>query len=470
MKNNNFLIEKTVFCLIAILYSFFVLKYLDTEGIFLASFQLDLVFLKKFYSENFQVSDFLVPYGEHGNVAFYFLSIINAKFFNLTNHFYTLVNIFCTSLIAYLFTKNFLNLSFQNKLLRVFGLLSILLILFNPMQGNSYSMENQVRYSLLFTVINIFLIDKILHSKFSYNSIFWAGFVILIAFSIFGTLYSFASIPGILLIICIHYFFHKKNSIVIFFLPLFLLISTVVYLHLFNQIGLKNEAFSFLSIIEGYTTNPIVFFKSFFAFFASFPLGYATIVDRHLGVDHWFIFGFFIFLIQIFSVVLFFKFKMFKYTYAPLAFIGYGFTLAILILIGRGNHILGGDFLWLASDWYWVHTKVSFVSTLIILFFSLSQCFNAPSLYISKIFSIFSIVVILISLSIGTFYTIQRAPSVHAWFKNFEHFLKVRPDDLPIDSNGLTPFYVDKNLASSGLDFLRKYKLSVFREGYDEKH
>jgi hypothetical protein len=479
-RNYKKIFEFLAFFLFSVLFSFFILKYQHTEGLYLASFFYDLVFLSKYFDGLASAKDFLSPFGEHGMLGFNCISILNAKFFHLSNLPYTILNISTVIVSAYLLIRLYIDTNFRSKFNFSYYLcfLLILIIMFSPYQGNTYSMEVQVRIGLFFSILTMYMLDKQTNSAkvdktLVDNTFYVLIFLILFGSTIFGTFYSFAAFPFSFLLLLKSWIdskFKSNKFLILFFIYL---LSLIFYFALYRPFihspNLPITSYGknlFISILSIYADHPLIFLKALLAYFGSFVLGYASIVDNHISVNNYLLVGFLILIIYSYAIFLFFKSKMSAFTQAPLLFASYTFCLGLFVLIGRGSQITSGDFLWLANNWYWVHTKIAMAS--IVWIASYSLCSNLS--FKHKFFISIGILFITLTLAFGLFYDLRRAPSAFAWYKNFEHYLKVEPINLPLDSNGLTPFYVDKNLASSGLVFLREHKLSVFRESYDDKN
>ena len=113
----------------------------------------DILFVEKYLSGNLSISDFFKPFGEHGMLGYNMLLIINAIIFSYTSLFdlwLNVVNVFIVSFV-FLYFCFFKNGNY-NLFTNISGVF-MFLILFNPMQGSSLSMESQVRLGFLFFVI-----------------------------------------------------------------------------------------------------------------------------------------------------------------------------------------------------------------------------------------------------------------------------------------------------------------------------
>lgn len=461
IKSNK--IEIALLSLFLCAYIIYYLNSYYVELIYLPWLMGDIDFVHRFLEHKLNFKDYFRLFDEqHGMFGYNFILLINLVFFKLSSIFDNLLNtvlIFATGIIVILNLKE-IKRNFPR--MYIMFLFISLFINFNFMQGTSVSMETGVRLGLFAQVVNFALLDMFL--KANKKSIFFIITLYLSIFfsiNIFGTLYSFAGYPVILIILLFRLFKSKTRDKDTFVLFVSYILFGILY---FIQYGFftKGESLGGISIVSSlyyWLTHIQKFLLNIINYNGSSLLGYGIIADGSISLDVYFYIGLFYTFTIIITLGIYFKYKFYHITYIPILFSGYSFFVIVLALIGRYN--FAGD-LWGANPWYHVHTKFALLSTMYILFIFVNQNFHR----IKQVkLSIYSVYIILLSILLcSSIYEVQRAKYVLYWYQEKQKYMFYDSQDLPIDSQGLTPLLVDKMTTYNSMLILREYKLSIFND------
>lgn len=457
-----FLKNKKEFFILGIAFLFyvwFVLKYSTVEVLFLGSFYGDIQLVGNYFDGSLQISDLISRFGDyHGMLGYNVLLLINAAIFHYTAYFDIVVNFIIVMVTALILINSISNSLEQKNKIYFFGIFLSSVILFCTMQGTSATMETQVRLGLFFFIISSYLINKLITSA-NKNILFFLTLVsIIFTINIFGTLYNFAGYPVIFLVLLYLYIFKKDNK-AIYILIIYSLCLIGYFFEYDIFLSNSNEG-SVIDKLLYWVNQPIQFINAIAAYYGSSVLGWSTYADKVVSGNSYLTIGYTILMINITSIVLYYKSKMSHKTYLPLFLHGYTFFVIILVLIGRTSFV-ENPWDWGINNWYQVHTKISLVSSIWIMMFTLDKLkYNVKSMnyFISVIF-----LILLSTLSFGIKNDLKRAPYIKLWYQEFQRWMYINVDEMPINSNQETPLLASYENTKIGLDILKKYKLSVFK-------
>jgi len=458
VKSNK--IELVSLLVAFIFYASYIYTYYFTEVLFLASFMGDIQLVSKYFDGTLDFNDLFSKFGEHGMFGYNCLLLINASVLHYTVYFDMILNGINVFLVALFIIISVSNSIEKKNLLYFFALLIIIFYLFNVMQGGSATMETQVRLGLLFFVCSSYFINKSLLSNKIDKYLYISILLIIITINIFGTMYNFAGYPVIFLVVVFLMLKSKNKHLNARYIFIVYSIALIAYFFEYGIIGAGNA--NKKSIIEGmlfWLERPIEFIHGIAIYYGSATLGYATFADKVISTTNYLYIGYVILSINIIATVLYFNSRMYQKTYLPIFLQSYTFFVIILVLIGRYSL---DDWLWGSNTWYQVHTKVGLVSAIWIILYATNITNNSFTNKI-KLFSFILFFILFIGLMFGTYNELKRAPYVKIWYQNIQKCMFVDAKDMPINPDGMTPLMVDEKTTEFGLNVLKKYKLSVFK-------
>ena len=437
----------------------------------------ELGLAQKFLDGTMKISDLFFRYGEHGLFGYNLLFLLNLKLFNINTLFDVYVNDINVILIAVL-TLILVRKSLKDRKGIFYPAFSALicLVLLSTVQWSSGGMETQVRLGILFFVIAAIFIDRSIREKVSVRYIIVTALLIILNINVFGTLYTFAPLPLIFILMLIYSIRHKqikRDYIVIAGTYLF---STIFYIYSYSlfsggtisNTGIKSNLLQMLQ-------NPFEVIKSIFSFNASGLIGYSAIADGEISPHRFLFVGFIITCVYIYAIFRYCKSKMYRDTTVPLMFMAYTLTQLPMVLIGRVV-----SWQWVAEGWYVVHTKLGLAACIWIIIYDIQKLRSAKELsalsvkektekkaYKLKcayfVISILTFIVFTGALVFGSKCDFKRAPNIKVWFENMKPYLYVdNASDMPVDSAGNTPFADNLSHTMWSIGILKEYKLSVF--------
>ena len=451
---NKFRFEIGCILLFSIAYILFC-NYLMSELPHLTWFD-QFPLIDSYYNKTLSMSQLMTTYGEHGMFGYNILFLINVIIFKMTTFFDVYLNDINVMLIG-IISIYFVRKSYKQpkKLAYKLSIITITIFAFGCIQISSGAMETQVRLGILFFVITAVMIDKILNNDISTKYLIGTICLILLSINIFGTLYSFAGIPFIFLIILIKSIKNKRVNKQHLILCITYIISLALYFIQYSLVGKGTvESEGIMGGIIGILHNPINSIESLFAYNASSMLGFATYIDGVISNRMYLLIGMGGTVIYGYAVYRFLKCKMYEKTYLPVLYIGYSFIVLVLIMVGRFN-----EWEWYVNQWYTVHTKLGAIGVVWILLFD----FGINNARIKKV-SICGIIFLLIGVVFGNLVELRRVPYERAYYLNKQPYLFVETiDQLPVDENGLTPLLHTPEITMSAINTMKEYGLSVHK-------
>lgn len=454
--------EISVVGLGAIGYIFYISTYFYTEFLGGASFQGDVQLVEKLFSETLSTADMMRRFGEHGMLGYNFLLIINALLFKYNSHFDTIVNcvnvLLCGSFLAYCIQKEV----DRKAYLYYVGFVLAMITMFSTMQGSAGTMETQVRLGLMFFIFSSYFVSEIIVGATNKYDLYYALALVVLSINVFGTLYIFAGVPVVFLMIAIATI---RNRALVFehgVLAATYVVAAIIYIFGYGLMGASGMgAGSLLQAATFWVSHPIGLFQYVCAYYGSTLLGFSALADKAIETPTYLAIGFLLSCIYLYSIVLFVKTKMYEKTVMPILLQGYSFFVVVMLLLGRWQQPMGG-----AAEWYHVHTKVGLVACIWILIYALAPKTEVNSMQVTQLrrnLGITSFTVILIGLFIGVVSDLKRAPHALQYYKNVARYMHVDEGEISINAKGDTPLFADLSSTVNGLRTLRKYKLSVFR-------
>lgn len=417
-----------------------------------------------FYTGKMQISDLFSKYGEHGMLANNILWLANVVLFKGSTLFDVWLNIANVVLLGIIIAKCTC-CSIGEKKYHFLWIAAEAIFLFCCMQGSSGAMETQVRLGLLFSVITFIYINDEIQEEGIKNKIHFSITILLMILSVnvFGTLYSFAGVPLVWLILAWKMF--KNRKIIkkyVAFIATYLL-TIVLYIAEYQLYDIMDNGSdkSMLNNLLHMFAHPIETLKCFFSWCANGVLGWPVHESKIYTPTLWLAVGAITFALIIVGVFCFIKFKMYHKTWVPLMLIVYSFGVLVMVYLGRSD---GWD--WFANEWYNVHIKVAIAGAIWIYAYVATMGKNL------RIVGVVSTLIICLFGCVGNYYGILRAPAVHYYYAEKQKYLYVDDvDDMPVDEiSGNTPLLHSLDKTMEGIEILKKYNLSVYRywDAYEE--
>ena len=407
----------------------------------------------KYYSGTLTWNDIFSKYGEHGLLANNLLYLLNVILFHGTTLFDVAINDINVIVCGVLFINLTIKTVNSEKIayLCIFG---ESIYMFGTMQSSSGAMETQVRLGIMFFLIAMYVVDKELRETTSdISHLILTIFVIFISINVFGTLYSFAGVPLIWLIVILKYLKSQKinmRDIIISCTYAITIPFYIVEYHLFSGKGLSGLNGFNISML-----NPYNFIKCLSAWCANGALGWAYHESAAYNSTTYLTIGFLILVIIVVGVVLYCKFKLYTKTLIPVMGIVYGFGVYVMVYLGRSS-----AYDWFANEWYNVHIKMMLASTIWIYGLILSIQHQHK---ISCIITCCICVCALLGTE-GNICELKRVPYVRDYYSDKQKYLFItNPEDMPVDENGQTPLLHSLNVTMNSIEILRKYNLSVYQ-------
>lgn len=452
-------INRRVVCFSAVVVTFFALLYIwHCEDVMVEVPHLtwfpQIMMADRFLSGELGFLDLFACGGEHGMLANNIIYLANVLVFHGMTKFDVVlndINVILTGCMVVWYVIKTIEGTWE----KYAGILLVSFFMFTCMQGSAGAMETQVRLGLLFFVIASIFVDKELHltGKVEKKHLIWTLLIIFLSINLFGTMYSFAAIPMVWLIIVCGIWKHKKlfkNQAAI---AGAYLLSIVVYVFEYKVYAPSKSKGNIFAHVIRFFAHPIQTLKCFCSWCANGVLGNAYYASTEYNEKLWLIVGGVCFCIICFSVVLFFLTKMYVKTWIPLLFITYCFGVMVLVFFGRDT---GWE--WFANEWYHVHLKLLYAGTVWIYLYAWVQAGKLRAVY--AVCTAFMCICSVIGLK----YCFERAPYVHTWYKDMQKYLFVdHSDDMPMDEDGNTPLIYKLDGTMEAISILKKHNLSVYR-------
>src|SRR5574344_1060366 len=422
-----------------------------------------------FYNGTLSYSDLFSRYGECGMFGYNLLLLLNITCFGGTVYFDFAICCIVTILISIMFFYCFYH---YNKNINLFILIisSFLISFVSFMLSQSFSnaMETQVRITPLFFIPFALVFSKGLND----NKNTWYFYVIysllcLLLINVFGTMYSVAILPVVLIIYIVHSIKAKHVSLKSTLMVGILVACVILYFFEYGYISKGLSDSSGVSLWDNMLrilTNIGDDFLALFAYFGSPLLSYNVYVLNTVGVTdqtYLIVGGIFCFFL-VGSIVLFIVTKQYKKTYIPIILIGYSFFVFCFVLIGRA-----GTWQWMLNEWYAVNVKYAYLGVIWIYASSIgSLSFDFKKLGLSACTILLGVALVTpISFATSSYYGFQ--PYLESYYKNIQGYCLITDrDEMPVDDSGLTPLLKSLDKTMNTLETLKSHQLSIYRPGY----
>ena len=428
-----------------------------------------------FYAGTLKAKDLFTSYGEHGLFGYNLLLLLNLFVFGGTTYFDIVVN---DLVIATFAIAAFLHLYFANEGLswpRLFAFSVLFALTFCQLsQLTSGSMETQVRLSPLFFVPMAVLFQKISQTESHDRWWHWVLFVLvcLLTFNVFGTMYTFAFVPCMVVFFVVGSIKGKRfnwRSLLCL-----MIVAACVVLYFFEYDLLKPSA------SESSLKDNILFilthipedFNAVFAFYGASLLSYSNHTMAFISDQTFIAVGGFVVLAQLFALYLYVRHQGYKKSYLPALLISYSFFVCAFVMVGRS-----ADYGWLMAEWYAVHVKYSIAGTVWIYASTLAlgdkaeeeKPIDQKKGILANVESVLTLS-FSVFLCFGTMASYQHemvfAPYVYSYYSNMQGYLLIRDaEEMPVDENGNTPLLLPLEKTMKMIDTLYTHKLSIYRPG-----
>jgi hypothetical protein len=429
-----------------------------------------LPMVEKYFQGNLSFKDINMNWGEHRLIGYSLIFLFNTIFFHLNmklESYIFLMSYLIIGLILYFVYKDFLVKALNKKVNKwmTFSYLPILFLIFSLVHPPGMLMTTQFIVGTLFFVTTSVYLNKIfLGSKRNIDLIFFLMFML-----IYILIFSGANFGGMLLgflisfLLKIFIFEKKKPSLflTISIIYTILLVTSYIFLNTFDNDG--------VSLLE----KVFIFFSRFGESFLSLLAGIsATTLDIHtfeelLGGRNVFVLinGSVLFLLGMYSAYKYIFLKIYRFSYMPIFLIMYSLGFIFISRLGR----LDGGWMWPMNDWYSLHLYFYLIGILWILFYDVFEKYTQLSTKSLKIFFknylwtliifIFSIFWIFSFQLTSNLAQWRRGPYVREWLETKRMALIDQTDE------NLEALLWTKEESLKAIDILKKYKLSVFRDG-----
>lgn len=478
MKNSDAGVIKKIFmfvgskweflCLLcgALFYLAYVL-YMHIEAP-IETYMSKLYLVEPFYTGNLTPELLLIPYSGQGMLAVNLYFLFNLKMFHFSILAESLMNailVFAVGWISLIYYTKKINREYNKKSFYYYiATLIMTMFLFTNMQQGGGGMSLQVRFGLVAFIVCTVMIDRCFFDKADNNRYFVMTLIaIFLSFCLFGTLYSYAGVPAVFLVILIITIQKKKFSAKSAIMCAVYMLSGYLYLIEYGLIaqgaGGSIASSGLMDKIINIFINVKRVAKAFLHWTGSVLLGRISLEEGYVTPRTYMLIGAIVFLLIIVSVFLFFKVKMYETTFLPIFWYGYYFALFAILYLGRGEFFDSG---WFTSSWYTVHSKIVAVAFFSILIYTLNRYSLKRRVLMTAacICSIFWCV----GLVFGSAVNIKRLPYEKIWILNKMSYFYVNSiDELPVDEGGMTPLLQDLQTTWDSICILKKYHLSLFR-------
>lgn len=398
--------------------------------------------------------------GEHGMFANHVLYLINVIFFQGSTKFDVYLNdlnVIVTGAICMACSYRML----KHSKSCLFYLAAEALFLFSFVQGSSGAMETQVRLGMLSFLVTMVFVDRELRDgaaqsrKHLYVTLLLAASSILV----FGTLYSFAGVPLVWLLVLLAYSRHREGQKRKLAIAAVYALSVPGYLLEYRIFGFMQDAVQERAgVLQnlGYAlSHPVNTLKCLLAWYANGVMGWAYHESGQYTTEGWMLFGVLACVFLLFAVVLFFRCRMYEQTWLPLMCIVYSFGVFWLVLLGRET-----QWEWFSSEWYSVHMKIAYAGAVWIIGYTHSRQKETWK----KAVCLGCVLLLCACSCLGNAAAVKRAPDVYLYYKNMQKYLFVEDEKwMPVDAAGNTPLLDTLEETMDAIAVLKKYRLSVYK-------
>lgn len=418
--------------------------------------------VENYFRGSLSTQDLFTRYDEHGMLGTNIIFLLNVVFFKLTTFLDVYIGIFSFLLMAIMCVFGLKRLTRDNTstIYKTCAAL-ICFVVLSVMYQVAGGVETQICLGYLFSVVSFFLIDR---SFFNYTSFFYkmvVAITIFISVNIFGTFYGIAAYPALLLLFVCGLFNPVKRVWSIILIVLCVSFAAL-YGYEYDFIGKQvMDSAKILQTMMACFRNPAIIVRSIFSANACAVLGYATFVSD-IPRSVYLLCGLIMSSIQLYALISYFLYKMYRLSWLPVLFIGYSLGVLALIMLGES---FGG---WeeLSQFRYQIHYKIGLVGIVMIFYAHQKRkplrggVFNLPKYALSFMS---------VCLIFGTGMTILRAPDVRMQCLTKQPYLFVTDKDVfavpPDSKNGYNLVLMNKpETIMKAIELMRTHNLSVYKD------
>ena len=410
-------------------------------------------FVEKMYTGGITLEEIWRSDGIHRSPLQFILFILNVAIF----HYNVQVDIYLAAIVLMIVScimyKNIKNsLDSQNAILcGIYGI-GVSIVIFNL---NQWEMLNE-QFALSFTMrLILFLLTYIFTSKYLTNiednkkytidlGVYYVFVIIMVGGGYFPA-YVATIAFSLLVYFIVNYkeckFKYLRELICLIF---FLLLGTYIYMH-----GLDTSTTVDRMVNISMDTVVIDFIKGMFVMLSVSFMGFTSSYKTYL------IIGMIMFCLYFASLILYFKFKLYKKTWVPLMIYGYVFCAIASIHIGRLG-FYGIDYAY--SSRYVCETNLAIIAFFWIVFMLVDECKEKK---IAKYIYYIPILFILANVIFSGKEEIEMGPYRKIYGQNLIDCM-MQEDYEQMEDSQAALFQTERENLIQGIDILKRYELGVF--------
>jgi hypothetical protein len=344
--------------------------------------------------------------------------------------------------------------------------LPVAFALFSVTQQSSGAMETQVRLGTIFYFWAAFWIDRNLLSAATppkLGAMVSGVIFIALAVLVFGTLYSFAGFPALVLL-CIYAALirpHVRTYAIV--MGVTLVAAVPAYIG-FYDLHLEAPAGTAMGLAE----RVVLAVRFMATYLGSATLGRTLWEDRVVSSEALMLGnGLFVAGAYVFSLWIFWRTRMQRVTWLPVLLIAYTVGVGALVLIGRGATF---GWTWGTSYWYAVHVKFALAGCLWIYAHALLQqakerrlAQSSRSIGRAEARACAAMIIVFVAcVALSNYLDWRRAPHVRRYFEAMVPYGLGSLDEMPVDAAGQTPFKASLSETIHSLRVFREHGLTFY--------
>jgi hypothetical protein len=428
--------------------------------------------LIKYYNGTLTFKDMTVPYGEHRVLGTNIIFIINAIIFKLNTKIehwiFFLVYLITDFLIISKFVISGIRTSTiksSNIFYTLFTIFIFSALCFTLNQHYDTGMGVQVILGLLFSLFYIFTVDYIVTKGISLASGIFLFVEMLPTFLVFGTGYTYDAAFAILLCIAMRCVIRRRietTDIVIFAVTT---LGCILYIKmpfadpLSGTSGLGHRLLAM-------ALSPVKVANFFLVSLGASIIGQRPFSDSLIDVHSYRTLGIFVSVLYLASLVIIYKTRKAVISYVPVLLILYTILNIFIVCLGRWDY-MDSTGSWGVGAWYVYHNKLGLIGAVwTICTYLATYPIGAPAkpsrsaLYAISTLTISAI--ILAPEAISEWHVVKAVPFVRQFTEQAEYYAFF-PEDTPADSNGVTPFYWQRDELLKYLDVMRDHRIGPYK-------
>ncbi|SDI80702.1 hypothetical protein [Paenibacillus typhae] len=431
--------------------------------------QFDLMYiLDKYFSGTLTIYDLWRGHLEHRLFGYNIIFLLNAIIFKYNSYFefyLGALSLAITAVLIYVRFKRYVKKEpIHQKVLFYSISVLILLIIFSLNQWENmvfslgmYILLKMCFFVPLFTTVDDLLLKKDKVIKLLIFLFIWLGLSILV----FGAGYSLAMVGGVVLILIFKAAVDKwrftKKDILIY--TSVLIISAVFlfiyYFNIYQNNMVVNRESNFDKIIYIFEHWPSAMKYLMLSFSASvFGVSFS---DHYLTEGISVTIGILLLLVYVFAVYLYVKNKFYERTFIPLLFIFYSVLFYGMILVGRFDY---GTSYGMASR-YVTETQYGLIGVIWIIAMYILRTEKIQFLKFNTLIPMLCIVFIGVGQVLTNIEEVRISPYRQAYFLDLQ---RIAHNVDSATSEELAKFQYPEPLVRDGINTMKKYDLSIFKQ------